>query len=46
MSINPGNRIASPSSMSSPSGHPDAGDPVTVNPHNAGPDNLPGVDVE
>ena len=47
MSIRPGSRIESPRSMTSPSGcAADADDPVALDPHDPGPDDLAGVDVE
>ena len=47
MSIRPGSRMASPRSMTSPSGvAADADDPVVFDPDDAGPDDLAGVDVE
>ena len=49
MSIRPGSRIASPRSMTSAVGSvvaADADDPVAVDVHDAGPDDLAGVDVD
>ena len=47
MSIRPGSRIASPRSISSPSGvTADTDDPVAVDLQDAGPHDLTGVDVE
>ena len=47
MSIRPGSRMESPRSMTSPSADAaDADDPVAVDPDDARPDDLAGVDVE
>ena len=47
MSIRPGSRMESPRSITSPSGcAADADDPVVLDPDDARPDDLAGVDVE
>ena len=50
MSIRPGSRMGSPRSMISPSSPPTSppttDDPVVVDPHDARPDDLAGIDVE